>query len=184
MKIINVKSLICHKFYILSFLIFIIISNTKILNQENKFNTLYKDVYEVDAVATVISNGTETKYKKSYVVRIEYINNNKKYRGSYIIIYTQKNINLKYGNKVRFTGMYEKAKTATNYKAFNYMEYLKMKNIYGIVNTKSIITLKEENIDYLSSNINKLKSKIKNNLKEILEEKSEIAIGILLRGYF
>ena len=89
----------------------------------------------------------------------------------------------KYGDLVCVRGIYEKAKSATNYKAFNYREYLKEKNIYGIVNVEECHVLKSDNLNFVFKFFNDIRKTIKNNLNYILGEKASIVIGMLLRRY-
>lgn len=173
-----------YKFFMISFIIFGLISNIHIMYLEKKHNNLYKEVKDVEIIGTVISEKKETTYKSSYTIRVEKINENKKFKRTNLIIYIPKDIELKYGNEICFKGEYVEAKGASNYKAFDYREYLKTKNIYGIVTSKgSIEILKEKNLNPILTIIYTIRTKIKLNLKEILGEKAEITIGILLRRY-
>ena len=49
-------------------------------------------------------------------------------------MYVKKGVKLQYGETIEFFGTYSKASEATNYKAFDYNNYLKIKKIYGIIN--------------------------------------------------
>ena len=135
-------------------------------------------------VGTVISERKYTAYKASYTIKVENVNGNRKYKGTNLIIYTSKKQDFKYGDMILLNGTFEKANEATNYKAFDYREYLKTKNVYGIVNAEDETkVLKEKNLNLALILINNIKTKIKSNLKEILGEEAKIAIGILLRRY-
>lgn len=151
---------------------------------ENKFNTLYTGLDEVEVVATIISNKKETSYKSSYTIKVESINKNRKYFGNNLIIYAEKDANLNYGDKIIINGTFEFASNARNYKAFDYREFLKTKNIYGILNVDKIKVLNNNNLSFISIWSNQIREKIKYNLKIILDNKSDIVIGILLRRYF
>lgn len=77
------------------------------------------------------------------------------------------------GKKQKLFGEYKTPSKATNYKAFDYANYLKTKNIYGTV-TVSKIT-KESEKTYLNPLLiisNNIKQKIEKNLDEILGEDS------------
>lgn len=150
---------------------------------ENKFNNLYQGIENVKVIGTVISDRKETSYKASYTVKVESVNSNKKYKGTNLIVYIPKSQVLEYGDEVALKGVYEEAKRARNYKEFDYMEYLKSKNVYGIVNAEDIKVIKHNNSNFAMIGINRLRSKIKSNLQEILGEEASVTTGILLRRY-
>ena len=143
---------------------------------ENQFNNLYNNLHDVKITATVISERKETSYKASYTVKVENINGDKKYSGTKLIIYIPKNKKLEYGDKVLLNGKFERANTATNYKAFDYRNYLKSKNIYGILNVEKIDLLKKDNLNFFVTYINNIRTKIKTNMQEILGENANVAI--------
>lgn len=166
------------------FTIFAISSNIQILYLENKHENLYKDLEEVQIICTVVSDKKETDYKNSYEIKVESLNHETKYKGTGLILYVPKTTNLQYGDKISINGNYEEAQSATNYKAFDYREYLKEKNIYGIVSSKNVKVIKQDNLSSILILFNNLKQKIKSNLKESIGEEANITIGILLRRYF
>ena len=145
---------------------------------------MYTGIDEVEIIATIISNKKETLYKSSYTIKVESINNSKKYYGTNLIIYASKDINLNYGDKIKLHGKFNFASEAKNYKEFDYREFLKTKNIYGILNVDEIEFLNKNNLSFISIWSNNIREKIKENLKSILRDKSEIALGILIRRYF
>lgn len=161
-----------YKFYILSFIIFAVISNLQIRSLENKFNNLYQGIENVKIVGTIISDRKETSYKASYTVKVENINSDKKFNGTNLIVYTSKSQKLQYGDKIFLSGQYEKAKTARNYKEFDYREYLKSKNIYGVVNAENVKLIKKNNLNFALIWINNLRLKIKVNLQDLLGEEA------------
>ncbi len=118
------------KFYIISFIVFAIISNAQIIYLENKHENLYKGKAEVEIVGTIISDREETTYKAKYTIKVESVDGNAEFKGTYLLIYVAKEQELEYGDKIILKGEYEEASFATNYKAFDYKEYLKCKNIY------------------------------------------------------
>lgn len=165
------------------FIIFSIISNVQINNLEKKHENLYKNIENVQIVGTIISERKETEYKASYTIKVDTVNNSIKFKNTNLIVYVPKKEVLYYGDKVVLDGSYEKAKEATNYKAFDYKEYLKQKDIYGIVKSEKVQVIKKDNLNKVLVNINNIRNKIKSKLKEILGEESNITIGILLRRY-
>lgn len=160
----------------MSFIIFAFISNLQIRNLENKFNNLYEGINDVKIVGTIISDRRETQYKAIYTVKVISINSNKKFKGTNLLIYVPKSQKIEYGDKIVTNGIYEKAKTARNYKEFNYREYLKSENIYGIVNVEKIEIVDKNDLNYLLIGINKIREKIKTNLDEILGKESYLTI--------
>lgn len=170
--------------FLLLFIIFGITSNIQINNLEQKHENLYKGIENAKIVGTIISERKETEYRATYTLKVESINNNIKFKNTKLLIYVPKKEILNYGDKVILNGSYEKAKEATNYKAFNYREYLKQKDIYGIVKSEKVQVIKKDNLNIIQININKIRNKIKSNLREILGEEANVTIGILLRRYF
>lgn len=150
------------------FLIFALISNIKITKVENNHNNLYKGLEDVEIIGTIISDKKETNYKASYTVKVESINEEIKFKETNLLIYTSKNVNLSYGDKVILNGTYEQAKGATNYKAFDYREYLKEKNIYGILNVDKVQIIKKDNLNCILVLFHNIKNKVKLNLKKVL----------------
>ena len=173
----DVKSFLSkYKFYIISFSIFVVISNLQITILENKFNNLYEGINELRVIGTVISDRKETSYKANYTIKVESVNSNKKFQGTNLIVYVPKSQKLEFGDKIEMSGTFEKAKTARNYKEFDYREYLKTKNIYGIVSTEKIKLIKKNNLNLSLILINNLRIRIKTSLQEILGEESKIAM--------
>lgn len=170
-------------FYLIISVIIAIISNWQIINLENKFETLYKGKEEVDIIGTVISNREESTYQAKYTIKIDTVNGDTKYKGTNLLLYVQKEESLEYGDKAQILGTYEEAKCATNYKFFDYKEYLKEKNVYGIVKADKVQVIEKDNLNNIFILLNNLREKIKVNLKEIIGEEANVTIGILLRRY-
>lgn len=164
-----------YKFYIISFIIVAVISNIQILTLENKYNNLYQGIENVKVVGTIISDKKETSYKASYTIEVESVNSSNIFKGTNLIIYVPKSNKLEYGDKIILNGIYQKASTARNYKAFDYREYLKIKNVYGIVNVEEVKVIQKNNLNFVMMGINHLRQKIKSNLREILGEESKLA---------
>ena len=175
--IIELKRISKYRGLIISFLIVSVIANIHISYLENKHKNLYREIQEkdetIEVIGTVITDEKETTYKKNYTIKVESIDGDKKFQGTNLIVYTSKETTLRYGNKIRFKGTYEEAKRGTNYQAFDYQEYLKTKNVYGIVNAKlKPDILKEKNLNPFLIVINGIQKKIKSNLDEILGERA------------
>lgn len=146
----------------------------QIITLENRFNNLYEGISEAKVIGTIISEGKETTYKRNYNIQVESINSNKKFKGTNLIIYIPKTKELEYGDKITLEGIYEKADTARNYKEFDYREYLKSKNIYGIINVADVKVIKKDNLNFLLLAINNLRKKIKSNLGSILGKDADV----------
>lgn len=159
---------------IILFLIISIISSLQITHLENKHKTLYQNLQTINIEGVVIEGPKESTYKKAYTVKVEKINQNTKYKNTNLIIYTPKDENLEYGRKIKVTGEFTKPSKATNYKAFDYENYLKTKNIYGTVKTEKIIQTNETALKWFNIQTNKLKNKIETNLNELLGKNSEL----------
>lgn len=105
-----------------------------------------------------------------------------------MIIYVKNGVKLEYGAKVSFSGTYQAPSKASNYKAFDYKNYLKTKNIYGSVNIdEDIKVLSGTNLNSIFIISNNLRNKIEQNLDEILGEEAKItkrdsSSGILLKS--
>lgn len=166
---------------IMTYSIFATISNIQIMDLESKYDSLYKDVEEIKVIGTVISKRDETTYKAKYTIKVETVNDNIKYNGTNLIIYVTKDKILEYGDKVYISGTYEEASSATNYKLFDYKEYLKEKNTYGIVTAETVEIIEKENLNIIIMLFNNIREKIKLNLEKVIGEEAQVTIGILLR---
>lgn len=58
----------------------------------------------------VTSNGKETDYRTTYILKVESINGNKKYKNTYLNLYVKKGLKLEYGKKISFARELYKAK--------------------------------------------------------------------------
>ena len=166
------------------------ISSSKTTYLNNRYDNLYKSLEEesITLIGTICSNIEETDYKYTFTIEINSVNKSTTYKNTRLILNVKKsqnnNLQLEYGNKILVTGTYEEPTKQRNYKGFSYKDYLKSKKTYGIVqveNIGNIKLIKKQNINFISTQVNKLSEKFKNNLKQILpEECSGLAQGILL----
>lgn len=165
-----------YKWHIFLAILLAFFSNTQINYLNNKYENLYLKTDEIEVEGIVISEKKDTKYRTSYTIKVESINGNTKYKNTKLIMYCKLGTEIEYGKKVSFKGNYEKAESATNYKAFDYEKYLRTKEIYGLAYANENLKISKNN--YLNPILTfsyKLKSKIENNLTSILGEYSEIA---------
>lgn len=170
---------------IIIFIIFFIISNLTIRILDNKYKKLYSNVEEINAIATVIDNGTKKEYSTIYKIKIEIINDYSRYKNTnlYLKINNSLNINLQYGDKIQINGNYIKPDTSRNYKGFDYSNYLRTLKIYGTIkanNVKVIEQNTEKSLFYIS---NKVFLNIKEQIEQSLsKENANLLLGILF-GY-
>lgn len=168
---------------IILFLIISIISNLQITHLEYKHNTLYQNLQKIEIEGVIIEGAKETTYKNAYTIKVKKINQSPKYKNTKLIIYTPKEEKIQYGRKIKVIGEFTPPNKATNYKAFDYANYLKTKNIYGTVKTEKITQTDEIGLNWLSIQTNKLKNKIETNLNDLLGEKSELVKRNTIRKY-
>lgn len=160
-----------------------IISNSIILIQNQKYKTLYKNLQEVKLVGTIISNKKEKEYKDIYNIKIEKLNNSKRYKNTKLLIKVDKKIkkSLKYGTRITLKGQFIEPNEKRNYGGFNYKEYLKTKEIYGLVDVEEIYKIendKNNNIIYLFREIS---LNLTNTIDEMLnKEQASILKGLIL----
>ena len=106
-----------------------------------------------------------------------------KYKTINLYITISKKKNLEYGEKIEFTGTYQKPEVQRNYKGFDYSEYLKQFKIYGTVKITNFETLEKNKANKLFKISNKVSEQIIDGTKKILDkESSEILLGLML-GY-
>ena len=176
--------LILTKNTIIALIISSIISNTILLYQNYRYECFYKEFEgeKLNIIGTIVDNGEEKEYKNVYKLKIHSINGNSKYKNMYLYIETKNK--LEYGNKISFKGEYTEPTQQRNYGGFDYKEYLKTKKIYGTVELESNFKcIKQNNINFVFYNINKLSKQIQSNIKNILSEDTRgLFLGILI-GY-
>jgi competence protein ComEC len=176
------KKLIPNKKLILMLIVFFL-SVIQILILEKSFENKYKNITgEIQVEAIVVSNANKKEYKDVYIIKIISINGDKKYKGTRLKLSIKSNKNnIEYGDKIVFTGEYEEPETQRNYGGFNYKEYLKTKNIYGLISTNKIDKIEKKSYNKILILINKFSNKITQNANEILEEdEANLLTGILI----
>lgn len=166
-KIIKIGVIIC--FFTTIFVVFI----------DYKYENLYSELSDCVGVAEVVSFKEEKEYKNKYIFKIKYIDSNKKYRNTKLLIYTSKDIDLKYGDIVSFSGNFEKASSKRNSKGFDYERYLRQSKIYGIININELKILENK------KSVLQIIFNFRNNLKQKLFEtfdknQASFLAGILL----
>ncbi len=176
---------------IILFSIFCLISNIYICTLEKGFINKYKNISgEVTIVGTIIKDAEDKEYNYKYNVKVEKLKfdgkEQKQCEGTYILLKLKKektNHIYNYGDKIMLTGEFELPQGQRNYGGFNYREYLKTKNIYGVVISKmsQVRLIKTNNINIVNMFANKVSKKIKENISNMLsEEKASLLTGILI----
>ena len=152
-----------------------IISNIYFNLINNQYEKIYKKIpKELMVTANIVSDAKETEYYYSYEAEIQ----NKKY-----IIYVKKSEkqNIEYGMLVKIKGEYTQPLENTNYKGFNYKEYLKTKKIYGSIKVENIEIVKENNVNFILKLSNSVRNKIIQVARSMLpNETQELLVGILI----
>ena len=157
--------------------------------KESKYAKFQSNIsQDIKFIGTVIEEEKESEYYNNYIVKINNINEKENYRNICLLIKIKKNKNienkkLKYGDLIFISGLFEHATTRRNYKGFDYSQYLKTKNIYGICKTdvNSLKVLKEDSCFVTNMWINKLRNALKNNLRTLLpSDTASIAIALFL----
>lgn len=156
-------------------IIFSIISNTTVLFQNYKYENLYKNLDEQNCEfkGIVISN-------KKDKCKVKIIN--EKYRNTYLYIILKENTNIEYGDEIIFNGEFWSPQKRSNYKGFDYSNYLKTLKIYGTVNVENIKVIEKNKGNIIFKYTNKLSTKIKEKIEKSSFSNDEKAIleGILL----
>ena len=156
-----------------------------IVNLKNqKYEYLYNDKEELEIIATVISQKQEKEYKVIYEIRVDQIKGkNDKYKGTHLLLNIKNKTkvqDLKYGMQIKICGEYSSPSIARNTKGFSYKNYLKSINIFGNINSEKIQIIKENNINYINTFLNNIKTRIKENINNLLPEKEgNLLVGIL-----
>lgn len=167
---------------ILVIVIIFLIGYCYILFLENSFQNKYKDINEATIEAIVVSNVKNKEYSQIYKIKVESVNGNKSYKGTYLQLHIKNcNTQIKYGDKIKFSGEIAKASEQRNYGGFNYRQYLKTKRIYGIVELNKIENIQKEKYNKFLILINSLNNKIVVNANKILKEnEANLLTGILI----
>lgn len=170
------------KIIIISLVCFII-SYFQIINLEKSFSTKYKFKEPIEIVGTIISNPSYKEYKTVYIIQVESINKDNTYKNTKLLLNIKENKNIyAYGNKVYIIGEFEEPNTRRNEGGFDYKQYLKTKNIYGIIKVKTIKLERENNINIIYKLANEIANKIQEQANKLLDKKQASTLTALLIG--
>ena len=157
---------------IIILLLFVILSFIYVDILENEYNRIENK--QIEEKAVIISDIQEKEYK--YIYEAKFLKNNKKVLIS--IKKSQQIDKINYGDLIYLEGKLEIPKIATNYKGFDYRQYLKTQKIQGIVIADNVKILKAK---YKNNLIYQIQKKIKAIIKEKLpSETGDLLLAILL----
>ena len=159
-----------------------IISNTIVLYQNQMYETYFQEGKELKGEAIVVDEGKEKEYDWIYKIKICKINQEKG-KNTYVYLRVNKKVeeSLSYGDKISFTGEFQKPEGKRNFGGFNYASYLKSLKIHGTVKAKKIeILAKDQGNPFLKFTFS-ISHHIKNKIEELLpKEEASMLKGILL----
>lgn len=161
-----------------------IIANVITIKQSYSYENKYKDISEMECIATVESSPKIRKYYTQYKVKVESINKDKKYKNTYVYLNLKNNPNIKYGSIIYFYGEFIEPEVARNYKGFSYKEYLKSIGIYGTIKADSVKVIGRKNLGIIKTLANSMATRIKETIEEHIEDEDSrnLLLGILI-GY-
>lgn len=160
-----------------------IISNSIVIYQNKKYDSVFKNVDEIDGEAVVISSKKEKKYTNSYKIKINNLNSSLNYKDTCLYLKVNKcnSIDLQYGDKIKFVGEFVEPEVARNYGGFNYKEYLKSLKIYGTCKANSVKVIGKEKVNDIPKLSNSIYLKIEEKLDTLFEKDiSSFIKGIVL----
>ena len=167
------------------FLSFVLIGCIYINVLDNNYEAKYVNISEkVSIKAIIISEPVDKDYKKTYTIKVEEINGDKKYKNTKLLLDIKKS-ELKeepeFGDEIEIIGELKKPNGARNYKGIDYKQYLKSKKIYATVSSENYKIISKNKIDIISKVINSVQNNMKSNINKILnEEEAALCIGILV----
>ena len=167
--------LIINKKVILILIIFSIISNAIIIQQNSEYKNTYEDEEDIQLIGIITSSKIEKEYYDLYKIKIS----DSKF---YMYVQIQKNQKeFQYGDKISIEGKYKKPSEQRNYGGYDYSKYLKTLKIIGQVQVNKIELLEKEQLNIILQFANNIKTKIEANIDKILNsENAKIAKGLLL----
>lgn len=155
----------------------IVVSNTQIKTINKKYEEAYLSFTENETLTGIVESLEKSnEFNNTYIIKITRPN---KYTRMKLLLKTNKI--LEYGDKIEVKGNYEKADIQRNYKGFDYLQYLKTKKIYGILNCKDVKIISKDNKNDIESIVYGVNKKAKENIKKIFDKKTaNLLIGILI----
>lgn len=170
--------------YIIFCLIIIVVSSSIVKYKENKFENLFLDITDIKCIAQIVDVQEESDYYYNYIIKIKSSDNN--FKNTKLLLKVKKDEEcepLKNGDLIKVLGIYERPSVRRNYKGFDYSQYLKTKDIYGIYKTEmnNISLIEKNTLSVYKMWITNLRNILKNNILKLLSDDSEgVAIALLL----
>ena len=155
----------------------IVVSNIQIKTINKKYEEAYLSFTENETLTGIVESLEKSnEFNNTYIIKIT---RPTKYTRMKLLLKTNKI--LEYGDKIEVKGNYEKADIQRNYKGFDYLQYLKTKKIYGILNCKDVKIISKNNKNDIESIVYGVNKKAKENIKKIFDKKTaNLLIGILI----
>ncbi len=160
-----------------------IISNSIVLLQNKKYDSLYSDKQTLSLEGIIIGNKQEKEYKDVYLVKVKMCNESKKYENTYLYLNINKQSKecLSYGDKVILQGEFIEPDSQRNKGGYDYKQYLKTKKVYGSVNVKKIKVIDKHQTNMIFEIANNISLCLKEKIDETLnKDEAYILKGILL----
>jgi len=158
-----------------------IISNIIVIKKDIRYERIYIDLSKIEKVyftGVIVSDKEEKEFYNKYKIQVEYHKKKVKF-----YITTNKSQDLKYGDKITFSGTYKKPEIQRNYKGFDYSSYLKQLNIYGTIECDKLQLIERKQANKIFQISNTVLNRIIISTKQILnEETSSVLLGLIL-GY-
>lgn len=166
--------IIFNKKVLKTIIVFSIISNSIVLYQSSRYENLYKGA---DGEVIKITGIVLGKANDNYILKVL----NKKYKNSKVYLSNVRK-SLEYGDKIEITGKFIEPSRRTNYKGFDYKNYLKTLGIYGSISAKDVKIISKDNTNLLFRFANKLSKKLNDIIENLnlKNEQKELLRGILL----
>lgn len=179
--------------YIMVFLICFILFFTYILVKEKKYVEVIEkfENQEIEIQGIIVSNVQEKEYKNVYEIQVIQTKNlitGEESTGKFKLLLnikkSKENKIFDYGDKIEFIGTYQAPNVARNYKGFDYRQFLKIKNISGIItNTgQQIYVISKDNNGFFKTWINNLKKYLIKNINDLLPQKEAGLCTALILG--
>lgn len=166
---------------LLVILISSIISCSIVIYQNRNYEKLYAELSKSEDIAInaiIVGDKKESKYYDTYKVKAQY-------KGNRIYLYARikksEKIEIKYGDNIQISGIYEKPEVQRNYKGFDYSEYLKQLKICGTIKAQKIKIIEHNKGNYILTFFNKISNKMKEKIIAVLpQEQANIFNGLIL----
>lgn len=142
-------------------IIFSIISNSIFLFENYKFENLYKNL---DGQNINISGIIVQKSNEKYKIKVK----TGKLKNTYLYFYlnSKQESNIDYGDEITLQGTFSKPSERTNYKGYDYKEFLKTLKVYGNIKAKQVKVISKNNLNFLLNFTNKLNLKIQERIEK------------------